>query len=275
MEQQKPVFFYFKLFTFFLLVLSLASCQTQKTKLEPEPEPVFPVASYVLNVKGIVFKMDLPLTPGQNIQQQQDNVFSSLKDSEGKDTSRYLYTSKMPDDDSSYLLRSGIQVHSPDHTYDTFLEYKFIGKCENKNDYLHCEYHATEGRYEIDMPSIKTFNQQQTETQMQENEILIMSKLNSHSRSFKEVMETSYSLSQLNKKAKALKINAAIKGSKLIFSRPSYKYSVELTQEKVKKTYVSTLAYEVFAQKNGLNSTDFVEGYKEAKKDAAKLMGKN
>jgi len=273
MEQQKPVVLCLKLFVFFLFIFNVAACQTQKP--QPKPEEIFPVETYALTVKGIVFTMDLPLMPGQSIQQQQDNLFATLKESQGEDTVRYSQTSKLPIDDSSYILRSGVQVHSVGHTYDTFLEYKFVGECESKSDYLHCQYHATEARYVVDLPSVKALNQQQTETQMQENEMIIMSKLNSHSHRFKEVMETPYSLSQLKKRAKALKISATTVGSTLIFSRRSYNYSAELTQEKLKKNYVSKIVYEVFGQKNGVNNMDFVEGYKEAQKDAAKLLGKN
>ena len=143
-----------------------------------------------------------------------------------------------------------------------------------EKNYLHCEYKAIEGLYTVDLPPVMSLSANQTEAQMEENEIAILSKLNSHQLTIKEKISSPHTLQQL--KSTFTKRNFIVKsdGSKLSLLRPQYDYAVDLTQEKNKSNYLVTANIQINPKKIDPYSTDFVKSYNQAIEDLKVTLSK-
>lgn len=223
---------------YFFTGISLLGCQSHKPPPVPVVEvPQFPSTQHPMMVKGQSFTIDAPWDNKQNLQQQQDALFTSANeyDADNKSAHKYLKTERATDDTAQYILKSGLQVEALGHKFDTFLQFTIKANCIHIQAKLRCEYKATDGIYSVDLPTSLSVKAEQTPEQMEKNEIATLSKLISHPLKITEAISTPLSLSKLRTKLVKQHFIADSKKSNLYLSRMQYNYDVELSQEKIKK----------------------------------------
>ncbi|GGY83382.1 hypothetical protein GCM10011613_30340 [Cellvibrio zantedeschiae] len=252
--------------------LTASHCKPQKkseesvveqpqSKKAPEEITVeqFQPKIYPMQVKGVVFSIDMPLIEGEDLQHQQDRIFTlSNEDTENKSMRKYVKAQKALDEKSTYILRSGMSIPHPKHLFDTFLEYKISANCQPQKKYLHCEYKAVDGFYSRDLPPSVSLDGNQTVEQMEASEISTLSLLNTRPVIQKETFNSGLSLEKLQPILRKNNFSVKSKGSRLSLYRAKFNYNAELTQKKAKSGYVITASVEVDPQKRSAYYSDFV-----------------
>lgn len=213
---------------------------------------------YPMQVKGIIFSIDMPLIEGEDLQTQQDKIFTfSNEDTENKSMRKYVKAKKTLDEKSTYVLRTGMSIPHPKHLFDTFLEYKISANCQPQKKHLHCEYKAIDSFYSRDLPPSVSLDGNQTVAQMEASEISSMSLLNARSIIQKETFNSELSLAQLQPILRKNNFIVKSKGSRLSLYRAIFNYNAELTEKKVKSGYIITASVEVNPQKGSAYHSDF------------------
>lgn len=270
---------------------SLPHCKPQKVSEEsvlqqPQQAPEAPVAVqpqqipeqitaeqfqptiYPMQVKGIIFSIDMPLIEGEDLQHQQDKIFTSLNEETKNETMRkYVKTQKSRDDKSIYILRTGMSIRHPKHLFDTFLEYKISANCQPQKKYLHCDYKATDGFFSRDLPPSQSLDGNQTVAQMEASEINSLSLLNTRFITQVESFNSELSLDKLQPMLREKNFSVKPKGSRLSLYRAKFDYNAELTQKKVKSGYITTASVEVYPQKKSAYHTDFFTPFNQIMND--------
>ncbi len=256
---------------YFIASILVMGCQHKPLPpVEPVVEvPQFPTTVYPIAVKGQIFTIDAPWDDKLNLQQQQDALFTSANEynADGKSIHKYVKVEKASDNASQYILRSGLQMESPEHNFDTFLKFTLKANCKQVKNKLHCQYNAIDGLYSVDLPESMSSRAPQTPEQMEKNEIAILSKLISHPLKVTETFKTKLSLSKLKAKLVKQRFLVDSKKSNLYLSRLQYNYEVELTQEKVEKQLVTTANYYINALSVDTYHADYVTPTNLVKKD--------
>lgn len=247
--------------------LTAPHCKPQKASEEHVVEQLQPKI-YPMQVKGIIFSIDMPLIEGEDLQHQQDKIFTlSNEDTENKSMRKYVKAQKSLDEKSTYILRTGMSIPHPKHLFDTFLEYKISANCQPRKKYLHCEYKAIDGFYSRDLPPSVSLDGNQTVTQMEASEISTLSLLNTRSIIQKETFNSELSLEKLQPILRKNNFSVKPKGSRLSLYRPKFNYNAELTQKKVKSGYITTASVEVNPQKKSAYHSDFVTPFNQTMSD--------
>lgn len=262
----------FKHSTFYFIVcMSAMGCQHKSPPpVEPVVEaPQFPTTNYPMTVKGHSFTIDAPWDDKEDLQQQQDALFASANEynTEGKSIHKYIKVEKMANDASQYILKSGLQMESPEHNFDTFLKFTLKVNCRQVQNKLHCQYNAIDGLYSVDLPESISSRAPQTPEQMEKNEIAILSKLIAHPLKVTETFKTKLSLSKLKAKLVKQRFLVDSKKSNLYLSRLQYNYEVELTQEEIEKQLVTTANYYINPLSIDTYHADYVTPANLVKKD--------
>lgn len=260
---------------YFVAVMSLLGCQSHK----PPPAPIvdipqFPSVTYPMIVKGQSFFIDAPWNDQQDLQQQQDAlfVFTNEDNYEQKSVRHYLKIEKSPSDASQYILKSGLQLDSPEHNFDTFLQFTLKVDCKHVQTKLHCQYKAIDGLSSVDLPKSVSLKAEQTPEQMEKNEIATLSKLIARPIKISETVKTPLTLSKLKTKLVKRKFLADATKPGLYLSRLQYNYEVELSQEKIKKQYLLTTQYHINPMNINPYHADYVTPANLAKKDFRKSI---
>ena len=255
--------------------MSAVGCQHKPTSpVEPLVEvPEFPTTNYPVSVKGQNFIIDTPWDDKQDLQQQQDAIFSSANDydADRKSVHKYVSVEKSPEDVAQYVLKSGLKANSLEHDFDTFIQFTLKATCKHVQTKLHCEYKAIDGLYSVDLPTVKA---EQTPEQMEKNEILTLSKLINHPLKVTETFKTPLALSKLKEKLVKQHFLVDSKKSNLYLSRLQYNYEVELSQEKFKKEYLVTVSYYINPMSVTAYHADYVTPTNLAKKDFKQAIDK-
>lgn len=239
----------------------------QKTAEEIAIEQLQP-KNYPMLVKGIVFSIDTPFIESEDLQRQQDKIFSlSSEDTENKSMKKYVKVTKSPDETSIYILRSGIKIPHPGHTFDTFIEYKISANCRNQNKSLHCEYKAIDGYYYRDLPPTVSLDGNQTDAQMEASEMSTLSLLNNRAITQIDTFNSKLTLAELQPILRKNNFSVTPKGNRLSLYRAKFNYNAELTQKKVKTGYVITASIEVNPQNKGAHHSDFVTPFNQIMSD--------
>jgi len=263
---------------YFIAVMLVMGCQHKPPPpVEPVVEvPQFPTINYPMAVKGQIFTIDAPWDDKQDLQQQQDALFSSVNeyDAEGKSVHKYVKIEKVAGDSSRYILKSGLQMESLEHNFDTFLQFTLKANCKQLQNKLHCQYNAIDGLYSVDLPESMSSRKPQTPEQMEKNEIAILSKLITHPIKVNETFKTRLSLSKL--KAKLVKQHFLVdaRKSNLYLTRLQYNYEVELTQKKIEKQFVTTANYYINPSSVDAYHADYVTPTNLVKKDFKQALYK-
>lgn len=260
---------------YFIAITLVTACQHKP--LPPVVEvPQFPTTIYPMVVKGQVFTIDAPWDDTQNLQQQQDALFASANeyDSDGKSIHKYVKVGKTVDDASQYILKSGLQMESAEHSFDTFLQFTLKANCKQAQNKLHCEFNAVDGLYSVDLPESISSRAPQTPEQMEKNEITILSKLIAHPLKVSETFKTPLSLSKLKDKLMKQHFLFDSKKSNLYLSRLQYNYEVELTQEKIEKQFLTTANYYINPVSVDAYHADYVTPAKLVKEDFKQALKK-
>lgn len=261
--------------------LTAPYCKPQKAPEEPvieqlqsqkAPEEIaagqFQPKIYPMQVKGTIFSIDVPLIEGEDLQHQQDKIFTlSNEDTENKSMRKYVKAQKSPDEKSTYILRTGMSIPHPKHLFDTFLEYKISANCQAQHKYFHCEYKAIDGFYSRDLPPSVSLDGNQTIEQMEASEISTLSLLNNRSITQKETFNSELSLEKLQPILRKNNFSVKPKGSHLSLYRPKFNYDAELTQKKAKSGYITTAIVEVNPQKKSAHHSDFVTPFNQIMSD--------
>ncbi len=260
---------------YFVAGMSLLGCQSHKPPPAPIVEiPQFPSVTYPMMVKGQSFFIDVPWNDQQDLQQQQDALFVSTNEDhyDRKSVRQYLIVEKSPSDASQYILKSGLQLDSPEHNFDTFLQFTLTVNCSHAQTKLHCQYKAIDGLYSVDLPKSVSLKAEQTPAQMEKNEIATLSTLIARPIKITETFKTPLTLSKL--KTKLVKRHFLVDSTKagLYLSRLQYNYEVELSQEKFKKHYLLTTHYHINPMSIDAYSADYVTPASLAKKDFKKSI---
>ena len=258
---------------------SLPHCKPQKASEEPvveqlqtTPEQIaaeqFQPKIYPMQVKGITFSIDIPLIEGEDLQYQQDKIFTlSNEDTENKSMRKYVKAKKSPGEKSTYILRTGMSIPNSKQIFDTFLEYKIFANCQIQKKYLHCEYKAIDGFYSRDLPPSVSLDGNQTVEQMKASEISTLSLLNTHSILQKETFNSELPLAKLQPILRKKNFSVKSKGSGLSLYRAKFDYHAELTQKKVKSGYITTVSVEVSPQRKSAYHSDFVTPFNQTMSD--------
>ena len=260
---------------------SLPHCKPQKASEEPvvehlqpqqTPEPItveqFQPKIYPMQVKGVIFSIDMPFIEGEDLQHQQDKIFTSLNEETKNESMRkYVKTQKSLDGKSTYTLRTGMSIRHPKHLFDTFLEYKISANCQLQKKYLHCEYKAIDALFSRDLPPSSSLDGNQTVEQMEASEISTLSLLNTRFITQVENFNSAISLEKLQPILREHNFSAKSKGSRLSLYRAKFDYNAELTQKKVKSGYITTASVEVYPQKKSAYYSDFVTPFNQAMND--------
>jgi hypothetical protein len=258
---------------YFFTSMFLLGCQSHKPPPAPIVEiPQFPSVTYPMLVKGQSFFIDAPWNDQQDLQQQQDALFVSADQNNQKSVRQYLKVEKSPDDASQYILKSGLQLDSPEHNFDTFLQFTLKVNCNHAQTKLRCQYKAIDGLYSVDLPKSVSLKAEQTPAQMEKNEVATLSKLISRPIKITDTLKTSLTLAKL--KTKLVKRHFLVDSTKagLYLSRLQYNYEVELSQEKVKKHYLLTTRYYINPLSIDTYHADYVTPSNLAKKDLKKSI---
>ncbi len=247
----------------------LSGCHNHKPNSVQESPPRYTSTTLPLDVKGVRFTLSAPWNNRLDLQQQQDQAltYTNEIDSEDRKVRQYLQVEKMPGGNSLYRLRSGIKAKSPDHNYDTYLEYTLNASCQHIQSRLDCEYFATEGLYQVDLPETSSLKASQTPKQMEENETVVLSKLNANPITVTDTLTTSLSLSQIKKKLQKKQFVVVSSSSGLLLERKKYNYTVELSDQKINRKSVINARYKINPWRNHVHQTDFVGPFNQAKKD--------
>ncbi|HOY22524.1 MAG TPA: hypothetical protein PK002_05185 [Cellvibrio sp.] len=241
--------------------------QDKKTPDQIAVEQIQPKI-YPMQVKGVIFSIDRPLIAGEDVQTQQDKIFTlSNEDKENKSVRKYVKSQKSPDEKSTYILRSGMNIRHPHRLFDTYLEYKISANCQPQNQHLHCEYKAIDGFYSRDLPASLSLDGTQTVEQMEASEISILALLNAKSIIQTETFHSKLPLAQLQAILRKNNFGVKPKGSGLSLYRAKFNYSAELTQKKVKSGYMITASVEVNPIEMGSHHSDFVTPFNQAIND--------
>lgn len=268
----------FKHSTLYLISgLAIMGCQHKPSPPPPESvveAPQFPITTYPMVVKGQRFIIDVPWDDKQDLQQQQDAIFTSVNESEKdrKSVQKYVKVEKSTNENSQYVLRSGLKVEALEHDFDTFLQFTLATNCKRTQTKLRCEFNAIDGIYSLDLPKSMSLSAEQTPAQMEKNEIDTLSKLIKHPLSVTETFKTPLSLSKLKTKLVQQHFLVDSKKDNLFLSRQQYNYEVELTQEKIKKQYEVTVRYIIYPTSLGAYHADYVTPLNLAKKDFKKSI---
>jgi len=247
--------------------LVVKQIQHKKTPEEIAIEQIQPKI-YPMQVRGIIFSIDMPLIEGEVFRVQQDKVFTlSNEDTENKSVRKYVKSQKTSDDKSTYILRTGMSIRHPNRIFDTFLEYKISANCQPKNKHLHCEYNAIDGFYSRDLPPSLSLDGNQTVEQMEASEISTLSLLNARSIIQKETFNSKLSLAKLQPILRKNNFGVKSRGSSLSLYSAKFDYSAELTEKKVKSGYIITASVEVNPKKEGAYHSDFVTPFNQAMND--------
>ncbi len=247
--------------------LVVKQIQHKKTPEEIAIEQIQPKI-YPMQVKGTIFSIDMPLIAGEDLQTQQDKMFTlSNEDNENRSMRKYVKTQKTPDEKSTYILRTGMSIRHPNRLFNVFLEYKISASCQPKNKHLHCEYKAIDGFYSRDLPPSLSLDGNQTVEQMEASEISTLSLLNARSIIQKETFNSKLSLAKLQPILRKNNFGVKTRGSSLSLYRAKFDYSAELTEKKVKSGYIITASVEVNPKKEGAYHSDFVTPFNQAMND--------
>lgn len=260
---------------YFFAGMLLLGCQSHKPPPAPIVElPQFPSTTYPMTVKGQSFFIDVPWNDQQDLQQQQDALFvsTSEENADQKSVRQYLKVEKSANNPSQYILKSGLQLDSPEHDFDTFLQFTIEVNCKQAKTTFHCQYKAIDALYSVDLPKSVSLNAEQTPAQMEKNEIITLSKLMTRPIKITETLKTSLPLSKLKKKL--VKQHFLVDSTKagLHLSRLQYNYEVELSQEKLKKQYLLTVHYHINPRSIDAYHADYVTPVNQAKKDLKKSI---
>lgn len=260
---------------YFVAGMSLLGCQSHKAPPVPIVEiPQFPSVTYPMIVKGQSFFIDTPWNDQQDLQQQQDALFESANevDSDRKSFRNYLKIEKSLTDPSQYILKSGLQLDSPEHNFDTFLQFTLKVHCNREQSKLRCQYKAIDGLSSVDLPKSVSLKAEQTPEQMEKNEIATLSKLIARPIKITETFKTPLTLSKLKTKLVKRKFLTDTTKPGLHLSRLQYNYEVELSQEKIKKQYLLTTHYHINPMSINPHHADYVTPANLAKKDFKKSI---
>ncbi|RYG10842.1 MAG: hypothetical protein EOO07_21515 [Chitinophagaceae bacterium] len=227
-------------------------------------------------VKGQSFIIDVSWNDQQDLQQQQDTIFTSANEHEvdRQSVRKYLNVNQAPDNTSHYILKSGLKVNAAEHDFDTFLQFTLKTNCTHIESKLHCEYKAIDGLYSVDLPSSMSSRAEQTPEQMEKNEILTLSKLITRPIKITDTFNTIHSLSTLKTKLVKQRFLVDSKKSNLYLSRLQYNYDVELSQEKNKRGYVVTARYYINPMSVDAFHADYVTPTNLAIKDLKQALNK-
>lgn len=263
--------------------IAVMACQH---KPPPPEEPVieapqFPTTTYPMTVKGQSFIIDAPWDDKHSLQQQQDTIFTSANeyDNDKKSVHKYVKVERSENDASQYILKSGLQVNSPEHDFDTFLQFTLITNCKHIQTKLHCEFNAIDGLYSLDLPKSISLNADQTPEQMAKNELDTLTKLINHPLTITETFKTPLTLSKLKTKLVKQRFLVDSKKDNLYLSRLQYNYEVELSQEEIKNTqkkaqklYEVKVRYLIYPMSISTYHADYVTPLNLAKKDFKKSI---
>lgn len=261
--------------TFITSFALLSGCQSIADKEQHKS------TSSDLLVKGVVFSMDVPFIEGKTLAEQQDHIFTSINERKGgrNGVYRYIKNSRASNITSTdYYIKSGLLISSPtrNRKYDTFLEYKLMGRCENKKSYLQCKYHAISGRYVIDLPPGKNIDSNKTDADMEEDEIDVLSKLNFRRIHRTKTIETPYTLEQIKGEfiKKGFTGFSFKDGSEISVHPESENYNATFTQQQTISGYLTTINITLYAKKISPTSSNFITAYNEAIKDIKAVVNK-
>ncbi len=258
--------------------ITVVGCQHKtppRAAAEPPAEtPPFTSTNYPMMVKGKTFIIDAPWNDTLSLEQQQDALFASANgyEADTKSARKYVKVEKITNNSAQYIVKSGLQLNSPDHNFDTFLQFTLSTNCKHIQTTLHCEFNAIDGLYSVDLPNTTSLNAGQTPTQMEQNEIATLTKLINHQLKVTETFKTSLPLSTLKTILTKQRFLVDSKKPNLYLSRLQYNYEVELSQEKVKEKFETTVRYYINPTSIDTYHADYATPLNLAKKDFQKTI---
>jgi hypothetical protein len=260
-------------------IYSIAGMLVMGCQHTPPPvveAPQFPTSIYPMVIKGQIFTIDAPWDDNQDLQQQQDALFTSANEyeTEGQSIHKYVNVEKVSGNVSQYILKSGLQMDTLQHNFDTFLQFTIQANCKQLQNKLHCQYNAIDGLYSVDLPASMSSKTPQTSEQMEQNEIAILSKLMTHPFKISETFKVSLPLAKLKTKLVKQHFLVDSKKSNLYLSRLQYNYEVALSQEQIEKQYFLTASYYINPLSVDSYHADYDTPLKLAKEDFKQALKK-